>query len=79
MIQFKSDQNYFSLNDVPYQRGKYRIRVIGDRVGIAEIGCDIWIANLLPFSEWLDSGGTPFASLTALRNELRLGLFIMTM
>ncbi len=78
MIKFERFQDYFTLNDVPYSRGRYRIRVIGQQIGIAEIGCHEWIANLTRFDQWVDGGLTPFPDLATLRSELRLGIFLPT-
>lgn len=75
MIKLERFQDYFTINDVPYQRGKYRIRIVGNLVGIAELSNNLFIVNLTIFSDWND-GTSNYTTLQDLRDDLRLSLFI---
>jgi len=71
MIQIKNNPSeiYFEIDGVPYQKGRFRPVVLGDRIGLAVIGAEHRrIVEPVLYLDWLDglNGDLPFGSKAAL-------------
>lgn len=75
MIKLENGTGNFLLNGIPYPKGKYRIRILGSLVGLNEVGNQLEVAGLTIFSNWVDATDTPYASVAALRADLRTFIF----
>ena len=75
---------YFSIDDLPYQKGEFLHKVVGgDSLGIyhkeertiynyEDVN---WLVEPQIFSNWTNSGGTPYASLDDLLTDLKAAFF----
>jgi len=75
MIKLENGTGNFLLNGIPYPKGKYRIRILGSMVGLHEIGNQVEVAGPTIFSNWVNAADVPYASVAALRADLRTFIF----
>ncbi len=78
-----SGAGFFTLADDngvenDYQRGSVRPRVLGDNVGLNEVGNDdfLTIVNPTRFDDWLDPTSTPYPDVATLLVDLQDNIFL---
>jgi len=77
-----SGPTYFTIEDDigqenDYQKGSVRPRVLGNNVGLAEIGTDglLDIVHPTPFDEWLDPVAVPYPDLQTLLDDIEANMY----
>ena len=77
MITAVGQQASFTINNVPYPRGRYRIIEHGEYIGLQEIGeLNVNIVAPTPPNEWYDNNGDPLGSKADLITYLKTVLFV---
>jgi hypothetical protein len=69
--------NFKLSQAITLQRGKFRIAVKGDNVGLVEIGSRVSIVDPVFYADWLDEFDVPYSSTSDLLNDLRTRIFFV--
>ena len=66
MPKLEDNTTHFLIDGNPIPYNSCATVSVGDKVGLVLAGSNIYAAAAVPFSDWTDSGDTPYVSKAAL-------------